>query len=231
MISGLRPRGGAAEKGVAAQALRALHAQEAGGAPGPAPAPPLAEVEAALDALGDLAATELITPGRMLAPGICVQFQGDAGVRARIEGLNRALPRLRLPGLPEGEAPRAGQGAASGLRIALETRGESPWFSLEIALPSAPLAAARALCLRLSGRSGSGVVSLRPTLRMGFDDGWSDARFPADFAFTPQASRQMGVLPLDALPNRQAGAPVLILFLRQPAAILSLERVELILGV
>ena len=195
---------------------------------GDAAARPLAALDAALEGICALPPTALDRPGMALGPGICVQYRGASGVRAEAEGLGPPAPGdMTAPDPP----PLSTGLPSGGLRLALLDRGDSPWFSLELALPMAPLRRARFLGLRLHAAADAGVAALRPVLRLHHEDGWQDAGFGRDMAFTPTPSEQLLALSLDRLTGRaQARDATLILFLRQRAATLRLARIEPFLG-
>lgn len=169
----------------------------------PTPDPrPFAALDAAIAGLFAAPPHAIEEPGKPLAPGISLQFRGNSGLRAT-----------------------AGGGDA--ISVALHDRGDSPWFSVELALPIAPIRTHRFLGLRLGGACAAGAVTLRPVLRLVAEDGWRDTDFPCDLVFTPHPADNLALLPLDAAEGREsATAAVLILFVRQRAADLRLSRID-----
>lgn len=163
---------------------------------------PLADVDAALDALRALPRRASDPPGAALAPGVSVQHRGGAGVVAAIEGLGDAV------------------------LLDLADRGGSPWFSLEIALPPERLQGMRFFGLRSAGESAAGLLSLRPTLRLHAEDGWRDLVFPRDHVFTPEPGENLGAVALDDPTGAPPVGAVLILFLQQRSGALRLTRID-----
>lgn len=163
---------------------------------------PLGALDDAIAALFALPPRMLERPGEPLVPGITLQFRGESGLRA-------------------------GLGGGPGLALTLHDRGESPWFSLEMALPIAAVRNCRFLGLRIDGQCMAGAATLRPVLRLTAEDGWRDAEFGRDLAFTSQAAENLALLPLDGVEGRDGALhATLILFLRQRAADLRLSRID-----
>jgi hypothetical protein len=168
------------------------------------PAPrPLHALDAAIAKLSGLAPRPIDVPGRALAPGVALQFKGDSGLRGSIGG------------------------GGAGFAVALHDRGDSPWFSLEFALPPEALRAARFLGARLGGSCAAGAVTLRPVLRLSAEDGWHDTAFSRDLVFTASPADSLALLPLEEVAGRdEAHAATLIFFVRQRTADLRLTRIE-----
>ncbi|MFT4829119.1 MAG: hypothetical protein ACI95R_001815 [Halioglobus sp.] len=168
----------------------------------PAAPRPLGALDDAMAALFALPPRTLTQPGETLAPGITLQFRGDSGLRA-------------------------GLGGGDGFAVTLHDRGDSPWFSLEMVLPTEAVRTCRFLGLRVAGHCIAGAVTLRPVLRLMADDGWHDAEFGRDLAFTSAHAENLALLSLDGLAGREtAVAATLILFLRQRATDLRLTRID-----
>lgn len=197
----------ATEREAATQAASGREEAEQGAPmpdPGPPSAPqrPLADLEAALAALGATPPTRSEPPGRPLVPGVSLQHRGDAGVDAEIRGLGE------------------------GFRLALRDRGASPWFSLELQIPPQALARARFFGLRVRGASEAGALSLRPVLRLNGQEGWRDLEFGRELVFTPEPAENLVCLALDPAESAEAVSAVLILFLRQRAGALRIAALD-----
>lgn len=163
---------------------------------------PLGALDDALTALFSLPPRAVERPGETLAPGITLQFRGNSGLRANL-------------------------GGGAGFAVNLHDRGESPWFSLEMALPIDAIRSCRFLGLRVAGACTAGAATLRPVLRLTAEDGWRDAEFGRDLVFTSAPADNLALLPLDGIEGREtAVAATLILFLRQRAADLRLTRID-----
>jgi hypothetical protein len=162
----------------------------------------LGALDDALATLFALPPRALERPGEPLAPGITLQFRGESGLRA-------------------------GLGGGAGFAVTLHDRGDSPWFSLEMALPINVIRDCRFLGLRASGHCAAGAATFRPVLRLTAEDGWRDAEFGRDLVFTSQPAENLALLPLDGLEGRENAVEAkLILFLRQRAADLRLTRID-----
>lgn len=130
--------------------------------------------------------------------------------------VNARLAALKdRPPLPAGEGHRdldagiwlsteAGRGAAlaatpgpGGLRLVLDTAGQSRWIALAFALPVEGLAQGRGLGLRTVMRP-RGFVSFRPALRyLRRDGGFSDV-FAPDYALAEDRPREtLSPIPID----------------------------------